>query len=219
MPNILRASGKPASMVAAALALAILAALAIELGSTSPGASAAAAIRRDPSPPSSVGAVLIERPAGALRWGTVVRSATLGQRVFPDARHGFALADVGGGQYPATTSDGGTTWRVDGPPLHVNAAQAPLVVLQVGAANRHTFFAWGGPGGGQSVDVTSDAGKHWFRALLGDVVMAVVADPNGRLVAFAQVATGSTGATAATWVYVSRDGGRHWHYSTSLAAI
>ena len=101
-----------------------------------------------------------------------------------------------------------------GPALHLDAAQAPLVVLQVGAANQRTFFAWGGPGGGQVVDVTRDAGKHWYQAILGDVVMAVVSGPNGQLVAFAQVAATSSGSTAATWVYASKDGGRTWHYNS-----
>jgi hypothetical protein len=219
MPNVLRVSSKLAKTVAAALALAILGALVITLSSTSPGATAAAVARRDPSPPPGVTAVLINRPADALRPGTVVRAAALGLRIFPNARRGFALADVDDGQYPATTIDGGTTWRVDGPPLHVNAAQAPLVVLQVGAANQHTFFAWGGPGGGQAVYVTSDAGKHWYRAILGDIVMAVVADSSGRLVAFAQAVTTSDESTAATLVYVSKDGGQSWHYSTRLGAI
>jgi hypothetical protein len=108
---------------------------------------------------------------------------------------------------------------VNGPPLHLNAAQGPLVVLQVGAASQHAYFAWGGPGGGQSVDVRSDGGKHWWRAILGAVVMAVVASEDGRLIAFAQVPANSTSSTAVTSVYVSTDGGRHWHYSTASEPV
>ena len=48
-------------------------------------------------------------------------------RVFANRLIGFALTDIpprGGGTYPVATSDGGRTWRTDGPVLHVPAAQA-----------------------------------------------------------------------------------------------
>ena len=124
------------------------------------------------------------------------------------------------GSIRSSASMAGHSWRIDGPPLHVNAAQAPLVVGQVGAANQQTFFAWGGPGGGPSVDVTSDGGKHWYRALLGDLVMAVVSIPHstGQLVAFAQVLPNGS-KTATTWMFVSKDHGREWHYSSSLGGV
>jgi hypothetical protein len=141
-----------------------------------------------------------------------VGSRTLGVRVFPNARHGFALANVNDGQYPAATASGGAKWRIDGPVLHVNAAQAPLVVTQVGAAAPATYFAWAGPGGGNAVDVTTDAGKHWRQALLPGVPLAVV--HSGQLSAFVQVPTTSSATPKAEiWVYVSKDGGRHWHYT------
>lgn len=206
---------------AGAVVLAILAlcAAAVALALASHGPSAAAAALRAPTPLASVTATLIAKPAGALKSGTVVASKNLGTRVFSNAQHGFALADVDQGQYPAVTINAGKTWKVAGPPLHVNAAQAPLVVTQIGAASQKKLFAWGGPGGGQSVDVTPDAGKHWYRAILGDVVMAIVSGPGGQLVAFVQVAADTSGITAANWVYVSTDGGRHWHYNTTVGAI
>jgi hypothetical protein len=149
-----------------------------------------------------------------------VASGHLGTRVFTNAQRGFALADVAQAQYPAVTIDGGKTWKVAGPPLHLDAAQAPLVVTQVGAASQKKLFAWGGPGGGQAVDVTPDAGKHWYRAMFGEAeaMMAVVSGPGGELVAFAQAAADSSGTTAANWVYVSRDGGRHWQYDATVGA-
>jgi photosystem II stability/assembly factor-like uncharacterized protein len=172
--------------------------------------SAAAA----PSPPHTVTARRITARPHTLRKGSLVTRAISGHRVFLDATHGFALADTGGAQYPAVTVDGGRTWRTNGPALHVNAAQAPLSVIDVGAANRHTFFAFGG---GQVADVTSDGGKHWWQAFLGDDVLAVVSFGN-RLIAVAQDATGN-GSTAQTVVYVSRDGGRHWHLNNKLGAF
>ena len=61
---------------------------------------------------TTVTGTLITRPARTLAPGTAVRSNELvGQRVFVDAAHGFALASVGQAQYPAATSNGGRTWR------------------------------------------------------------------------------------------------------------
>jgi hypothetical protein len=193
------------------LRLLALAGAALLLGLIAAHASSAAA----PSPPRTVTARLIRHRPNTLRKGTRVRAADLfGVRAFPSASHGFALASVGQAQYPAATIDGGRTWRTDGPALHVNAAQAPLSVVDAGAANQHTFFAFGG---GQVVDVTPDAGRHWWQAFLGDAVLAVVPFGN-RLIAVAQNATGN-GAKAQTVVYVSRDGGRHWHLNDNLGAF
>jgi hypothetical protein len=167
------------------------------------------------APPKTVTARALKPRPHTLRPGTAVRASDVfGVRAFPTARRGFALAGVGQAQYPVATVDGGTTWRTDGPALHLDAAQAPLSVTNAGAANRHTFFAFGG---GQVVDVTSDSGKHWWQAFLGDLVLSVVPFGN-RLVAVAQDATGR-GAKAQTVVYISRDGGRHWRLNDKLGAF
>jgi hypothetical protein len=166
--------------------------------------------------PNEVTATPIAASAGEVRSGTLVREGALGTRVFADSRHGFALASVRGGQYPATTADGGRTWRIDGPILHADAAQAPLVVQQAGLAGPRTLFAWGGPGGGQTIDVTADGGRHWSRAIVGEAVLAVVAAPRRRLVAVVQ-ASGAGGATL-TAAYASTDGGRHWLKEARLGA-
>jgi len=172
-----------------------------------------------PPPPATVSAVALHFRAGTLRAGTVLHPAALGVRVFPDARRGFALATVRDVTYPAATSNRGTTWRVNGPAFHLPAAQAPLVVTQVGAAGSREYFAWGGPEGGQAIDVTADGGRHWWQAILGDVVLAVVGGPHGRLTAVAQRGVSSSNSSqAVTWVYVSRDGGRHWLYTDRLGA-
>jgi len=177
---------------------------------SSGGASAA-------TTPQVITATRVPPQPGALRPGTVVAARRLGVRAFAAAQHGFALANTSQAQYPAATSNGGGLWRIDGPPLHLNAAQAPLVVLQAGVANSCTFFAWGGPGGGQVVDATSDGGRHWWRAVLGEVVLAVVAGPRSRLTAVSQ-STAASGTSAVTSVYVSADGGRHWRYDSRLGA-
>ncbi len=160
-------------------------------------------------PQQTVTASRIVRRSGTLASGTQVSSSDLGQRVFVDATHGFALASVGQAQYPAATSDGGNIWKTDGPAVHVNAAQAPLAVLNIGAASRSTIFAYGG---GQVVDTTSDGGKKWYGALFDGLVMAVVRNSHGHLVAFVD---GSVNNTNETWQYVSKNGGRSWKYDTT----
>ena len=156
-------------------------------------------------PPKTVTATLITRRKGTLATGSSVRaSAVSGQRVFTDAKHGFALASAGSAEYAVATADGGKTWKTYGPALHLNAAQAPLSVSFVGAVRRKTVFAWGG---GQVIDATNDGGKHWYSALFttGSPV-AVVRDIQGHITAF--VGSPSGGSTSR---YLSKDGGRTWH--------
>ncbi len=165
--------------------------------------------------PTTVTSTLITRPPGTLAPGTAVKSSALGERVFPSASHGFALAAVGQAQYPAATTDGGKTWRTDGPALHLNAAQAPLSVTGVGAATVKAAYFYGS---GQAVDTTPDAGKHWYRALFQGVTMAVVPGPSGALVAFVDFSATSS-ASGTTLQFVSRDAGRTWKYDTSVGGV
>ncbi len=164
-----------------------------------------------PSPARTVTARPIARVPGTLKPGSAVGARELGHRVFVDTLHGFALASVGQAQYPAATIDAGKAWRVSGPALHVDAAQGPLNVCEVGAVNRRIYFA---DGCGEVVDTTNDGGKHWWRASFGGGSLAVV-DNGGRLVAFIEGLSAS-GSTAVTWVYVSSDGGERWHYEDRL---
>lgn len=156
---------------------------------------------------------------GSRSRGQLVRPSILGDRVFGDGLHGFALAFFRGMTYPAMTTDGGKTWRIAGPDLWLDAAEAPLVVDQVGVLGSHTFFAFGG---GYVVDVTADGGKHWWRAgvATGDAI-GVVADPLlHKLIAFSQpTPNDSSGPEVPTWVYVSTDRGRHWRYDPNLGGI
>jgi hypothetical protein len=203
-----RLSARPVGVGIAAvvLAAAVVAVFAAASGSAAPARIAAA--------PKTVTGTLIKRPLHTLKPGSSVSSSRLGQRIFSNAKRGFALASVGGAQYPAATFDGGKTWKTNGPALHLNAAQAPLSVTNVGAANANTLFACCG---GQVVDATKDAGKHWWRAFLGGGVLSVIAPGGGRLVAVAQ--NQGSGGKAINLVYVSRDGGHHWRLNTKLGAF
>jgi hypothetical protein len=183
------------AMGAAALACSLA---AVSGASTRPLAIAAA-------PPKIVTAQLITSRPGELATGTKVRSrAIFGNRVFTDAKHGFALASRPEADYAVATSDGGKTWRTDSPALHRHAANAPLVVSYIDAVSRKSVFAWGG---GQVIDTTSDGGRMWYQTLFPNAgpVAVVPAGFGGQLLAF----IGSVSGTA-TWRYISKDGGRTW---------
>jgi hypothetical protein len=173
------------------------------------GTAAAAA----PTPPATITAQLIKVQPHTAKVGTTVPLSGLGQRVFINQRVGFALGSVGQAQYPAKTTDGGAVWKTFGPALHVNAAQAPLSVTEVGVANARTVYYFGS---GQVVDTTGDGGKHWWRAFTQELSVAVVPGFGGRLVWFTQTSTGANGTNAVTWPYVSTNGGKVWHYTTAL---
>jgi hypothetical protein len=172
------------------------------LGSGSALVTAAAST---PKPPKTVKATRITRQSGTLASGSHVGSGNVaGQRTFTTATRGFALASAGEADYAVTTTDGGKTWKTDGPALHLHALQAPLAVSFIGAVNRETVFAWGG---GQVIDTTNDGGKTWYRALftIGSPV-AVVHDFAGHLLAFVESSASNTVE------YVSKDGGRTWRH-------
>ncbi len=150
------------------------------------------------------------------RPGTRVSGKPLLGKVFADAKHGFALfGDRFGRTLPVATANGGRVWRVVGPVLMAEVAQGALAVNRIGIAGPRTYFAYGD---GSVVDVTTNGGKRWWRAVLGDLVPAVIATSGG-LVAFAQEQTPRSDQTlhADVWVYRSTDGGRVWRADDLLA--
>jgi hypothetical protein len=197
-------------LVGAALLLALGAVVAGRGPSPSKLRTSASTLR----PPRGFAARRLRQRANALPAGSLVSNdAIFGQRVFANATNGFALADGGEAQYPAASSDGGHTWRIDGPQLHVDAADAPEAVNAVGIAGPRTYFAYGS----SVVDVTTDAGRTWWETFLGELVMAVVPGQRHDLIAYVQQSSSRSSANpAVTWQYVSRDGGRHWRYSSAL---
>jgi hypothetical protein len=199
----------------AVIAAGIATAAATATSGAHPPARATAAV---PSPPHRLTARRMRPRPGAVPRGTAVSSADLfTTRVFANASHGFALASVDSAQYPARSVDGGRTWRIDGPQVHIDAADAAEGVGYVGVAGPRTFFAYGS----SAVDVTTDGGHTWWETFLGELVVAVVRGPRNELVAYVQqqLDPNSSSLAAATWQYVSRDGGRHWFYSQSLGGL
>lgn len=186
-------------------------------GSSSPPSTPHRAVRTAFSYPTTVTARPLRARQGVVnvRRGTVVPLKDLTTRAFVNRDRGFALANLPNGEtYPAATGDGGRKWRIDGPVFHIPAANGAAVVALAGAAPPRTYFAFGG---GSVVDLTTDGGTHWWVALLGEDVIAVVPGPGPRqLVAVAQNQS-PNGSKVATVVYGSTDGGLHWHRTHSFA--
>ena len=91
-------------------------------------------------------------------------------------------------------------------------------MTQIGAASPATYFAYGGPGGGNSVNVnvTTDGGKHWWRAYLPGIPVAIVyshVTNTGQLVSLDEY------GPARFLVYVSSDGEHCWKYHKVSGAV
>jgi hypothetical protein len=176
------------------------------------------------SPPKTVTARRL-RPAapGGLRPGTPVSHGFAGVRVFANRLAGFAIAELpraGDGTYPIATSDGGKTWRTAGPVLHIPAAQGPVAVSQTGVLGRRIYFAWCGACN-MVIDVTPDAGKHWWQTFMPGEVLAVLGGSNARAGLTAIVAgptSAPNGRGASLWVYLSTDGHR-WTFNHDINAV
>ena len=177
--------------VGAATALAATAVVGIS------GATAA-----KPKPAKTVTGALIKRTAHTLKPGS--KASGSGPRVLVTGTAGWKLAAGTQAQYAANTTDGGKTWRIASPALHVNAAQAPLAVTQLGAMSPKVAYAFGS---GQVADVTSDGGKHWYQALFQGTVAAVVPGEFGKQLAAFVVGFSSSSPTLQ---YVSKNGGKTW---------
>ena len=204
--------------VAGVVAIVVLAGCwsAHPTASTRPGPAGASAARTPPQRLTAARMGAHSTPFRVLKPGTVIPPQEVASRAFVDARYGFGLANITNGEtFPAATTNGGRTWRINGPVFHVPAANGAEGVGYTGVASRRTYFAYGS----SVVDVTTDGGNSWWQTFLGELVLAVVAQ-EGHLIAVVQqeAAANSQSLKAVTWVYISRDGGRHWRYDDELGA-
>ena len=131
----------------------------------------------------------------------------------------FGLAvyppNLGSATYPALSTDGGDTWRIDGPVFWIAGADAPAVTSSVGALGLHGAYFWGQ--GGNAVKVTTDEGQHWRLTGFGAGVYKVSA-AHGTL---RTIALGNevscTGFQA--FLYVSTNSGRTWKLRGQLRDV
>ena len=207
----------------AATAVAVLCVLAITGcgGSATSATTRAASSSKGLRPQKSVEATRLG-PDGTPRpnfpKGARVGKRFSGTRAFANSRDGFAIGtppgDLGA-TYPIATADGGKTWRIAGPILHIPAAQGALAVDAAGMSSPHVWYAWSD--GNTVVDVTPDAGKHWWQAFLPGQVLTVYADQIqcNRLIALVQPFIQRKHPPL--WTYASATG-HHWTYVANTNA-
>lgn len=174
------------------------------------------------TPPKTVIAYPLPAARG-LRPGSAVGAGFVGIRAFINRRDGFAIANLpqaGDGTYPLATTDGGKTWRTDGPVLHVPAAQGAAAVGQAGVSAPRIYFAWCAACN-DLIDITPDAGKHWWAIRLPGQILSLVGTPytHAGLIAVVEGPTSDPrGRGASLWVYTSTNG-RRWTYGYSMNAV
>jgi hypothetical protein len=160
-----------------------------------------------PTPAKTVTATAIRVQNETLAVGSQIPNNQVNaRRTYFGNSFGVTLGhDRQGAVYPVQTGDGGLRWRTDGPALFLPTADAPDAVDTVTAATKTLQYAYGG--GGQVVDVTSNGGSTWRRAIFNGVVLGVSPGiATNELVAFVNNGSG------ATWQYVTRNGGQTWSY-------
>jgi hypothetical protein len=114
--------------------------------------------------------------------------------------------------YPVISTDGGTTWTVDGPLFHVDALQGASVVASSGALRPHGAYFWGR--GGNVIWTTYDEGAHWWTTSFGAGV-DYLSSRNGTIEAV--VFGAQVRATALQrFLYVSTNSGRTWKVRRQL---
>lgn len=149
---------------------------------------------------------------GVVAWGSTVSQAELSQFGPPNPssvscvkKRCFALATVGGFQYPLVSSDGGRTWRNAGHwfagPWADGAAFADAIV----AFSATVAVAW--YPGQSTFYVTSDAGRRWYSAWPDGEVTAVTSSNLGATLV---MHVRAYAPARERYEYRCSDGGRRW---------
>jgi hypothetical protein len=130
-------------------------------------------------------------------------------------KFGLATFPVSIQTYPIISTNGGTTWKVDGPLFHADALQGASVVVSSGVLPPSGAYFWGH--GGNLIWFTYDEGAHWWNVAFG----AGVDELSARNGIFEAVVFGAQVHSVALqrFVYVSTDAGKTWTVRRRLADL
>ena len=149
--------------------------------------------------------------------GTAVPGHDVTAAVSDNSKLKFGLATFPSSTqtYPAISTNGGTSWKVDGPMFHVDALQGASVVASSGVLPPHGAYFWARAG--NLIWITYDEGAHWWNVVFG----AGVDDLSSRHGTFEAVVFGAqVRATALQrFLYVSSDSGKIWRVRRQLADL
>jgi photosystem II stability/assembly factor-like uncharacterized protein len=172
--------------------------------------------------PTTSRATLLVPAAGdhELAVGTAVPLSEVSDIAFATSRVGYALGGPLGSTFPLKTVNGGRRWFIDGPAFFLPVADGAAAVGDMSAASASEAYAYGGPGAGSSIAITTDGGKQWWRAWLGQALVAV-SQRGSDLWALAAGPTRSSSVNAVPLMllYDSADGGRTWTYRSTLSSV
>ena len=190
----------------------LLAGLILAFGVTAGAYGAGASTRVPP-----LSRAMLVRPAA---WadeapiGTRVGLSQVTDVEFASERVGYALGGPLGSTYPLMTTDGGHSWFIDGPAFFLPVADGAAAVDALSVGKSNEAYAYGG---GSSVDVTTDAGKRWWRAYLGQAVPALSGRGHDLWALAAGASISASGSAAPPMLlYDSENGGRSWKYRSTL---
>ena len=133
-----------------------------------------------------------------------------------DLQFGLATFPSSPQTYPAISTDGGSTWKIDGPLFHVDAAQGAAVVESTGALRPAGAYFWGR--GGNVIWMTYASDAHWSLIAFG----AGVDQLNSTRGTLEAVVFGNQvdHATATQrFLYTSTDSGKTWKLRRRLANL
>jgi hypothetical protein len=130
-------------------------------------------------------------------------------------KFGLATFPSSSQTYPAISTNGGMTWRVDGPLLHVDALQGASMVASSGVLPPHGAYFWGRAG--NVIWTTYDKGAHSWTAAFS----AGVEDLSSRNRTFEAVVFGAQvrGTALQRFLYVSTNSGKTWKLRRQLADL
>lgn len=157
-----------------------------------------------------------------LRRGRIIPSAAVVERTASFGSLVYGLANTGqphtgpiDGSYPVISTDGAHSWKIDGPKLHIDAAQGASFVSHIKAVSPRTVVIWGG-----WVIVTHNGGTTWVGARPGQIIYRVISRHRALIV---ETTSGQYAQRHPLrweiWQYQSRDGGLTWHYAGTRPPI
>jgi photosystem II stability/assembly factor-like uncharacterized protein len=197
---------------------------AIVLGAVS--LTTTGAVVRDPSsasvtvPQKTINASLLTYPPKSvlpeLPFGTLLSLSRTSGFSFANASTGYAIGSKNLFTYVLKTTDGGRIWRTVGPAFTTGGAEATAGIGAVNAVSASVAVVYGAQATTPVIAVTEDSGQRWWVADLGDVLLTEATKGSEIWALVSGPAPGIGPVRPPTWLYESSNGGRTWHFRSTV---